>query len=179
MHRVFLFAPILLLACSELGPVESPLPLPAGPLQVAAIIPGDVLTVHYHSTGCFHDTNALIVLTATDAGVVASASIGAEGMLAAARIERTLSSTELGDLDRSLVRIRAGGEGWCSTQTSYALRLERGGAAVTDSLHDGICTFWARPGEAESSLPAFTFDGLVRQLDSIRMAPFRESAAGE
>lgn len=182
MNRTTLAVLWCLLGCTDasrvLGPAEFPVPLPEGPLQVGALVPGDVLTVHYHSIGCFHDTRVQVVLSTNDGGVVASAAIEAEGSLPAVRIERKLTPEEVAALDRSLRAIRAGGEGFCTTMTSYALTLERGGWMASDSLTDGVCALWRGTYAARSTPPGFSFGTLVAQLDSIRTLRFHERRAG-
>lgn len=185
MLRPLYLVPFLLLACAEpvrvVEPTADPGQVGAGQVQrrVQDLAPGDILVVHYHSTGCFHDFAATISLLGTDLGVAMTTTVAAEGDLPALTTTRFLSTEELAALDAELEAVRGPANGWCTTQTSYRLDWTRGRETVTDSIHDAGCVLLADDVIERRTVPALTFGRLAWAADSTRWARRVPATAGE
>ena len=113
------------------------------PVKYSDLRAGDVISVRYRSTGCFHDVSArLTASTASDGSVQMSVYAYGGNISELGFLRRTLTAQEVNSLDETLAILRTDiGPQLCTTLTTLELSFYRDGKrlAAREVVRDRSC----------------------------------------
>ena len=140
----------------------APLRVHAGSVGIATLGPGQALSVHFQSVGCFASVDSEVVFRRENAGRIAAQVTVHSGGPPAPTLTRTLSlnAVDAAALDRELAYRRPADDTVCSSTKTFESVLVDGDLEVSRTqFSDDSCTYHSE---------LFTFSQLIVRAESGR-----------